>query len=169
MSIQLSAEFSVQRNTNCDVVAIHQIDEVVQRLSVAAHPIVTYVFGFTGRSRLDDAFVTAGLTPRVVFTAADADVIKTYVRLGLGIGIVADMAHDEEIDDDLVALDARHLFASSVTSIGCRKGTFLRGYMYDFISDFAPHLTRDLVTDAFQRKTRSELDELFGDLDLPVY
>lgn len=136
---------------------------------VAAHPIVTYVFGFTGRSRLDDAFVTAGLTPRVVFTAADADVIKTYVRLGLGIGIVADMAHNEEIDDDLVALDARHLFASSVTSIGCRKGTFLRGYMYDFISDFAPHLTRDLVTDAFQRKTRSELDELFGDLELPEY
>jgi LysR family cys regulon transcriptional activator len=59
---------------------------------VAAHPIVTYVFGFTGRSRLDEAFVKAGLTPRVVFTAADADVIKTYVRLGLGIGIVADMA-----------------------------------------------------------------------------
>lgn len=136
---------------------------------VAAHPIVTYVFGFTGRSRLDEAFVTAGLTPRVVFTAADADVIKTYVRLGLGIGIVADMAHNEEIDDDLVALDARHLFASSVTSIGCRKGTFLRGYMYDFISDFAPHLTRDLVQDAFQRKTRTELDELFGDLELPEY
>ncbi|EED32895.1 hypothetical protein NOR53_1971 [gamma proteobacterium NOR5-3] len=136
---------------------------------VAAHPIVTYVFGFTGRSRLDDAFVTAGLTPRVVFTAADADVIKTYVRLGLGIGIVADMAHNEDIDDDLVALDARHLFASSVTSIGCRKGTFLRGYMYDFISDFAPHLTRDLVADAFQRKTRAELDELFGDLELPEY
>ncbi|EAQ99205.1 HTH-type transcriptional regulator CysB [Congregibacter litoralis] len=144
----------------------------VSRLSledVAAHPIVTYVFGFTGRSRLDDAFVTAGLTPRVVFTAADADVIKTYVRLGLGIGIVADMAHDEEIDDDLVALDARHLFASSVTSIGCRKGTFLRGYMYDFIEDFAPHLSRDLVKDAFQRKTRAELDELFGDLELPEY
>ncbi|MFT4768162.1 MAG: LysR family cys regulon transcriptional activator [Glaciecola sp.] len=136
---------------------------------VAAHPIVTYVFGFTGRSRLDEAFVTAGLTPRVVFTAADADVIKTYVRLGLGIGIVADMAHDEEVDDDLVALDARHLFASSVTSIGCRKGTFLRGYMYDFISDFAPHLTRDVVTEAFQRKTRSELDQLFGDLELPEY
>ncbi|WP_439101464.1 HTH-type transcriptional regulator CysB [Congregibacter sp.] len=144
----------------------------VSRLSledVAAHPIVTYVFGFTGRSRLDDAFVTAGLTPRVVFTAADADVIKTYVRLGLGIGIVADMAHDEEIDDDLVALDARHLFSSSVTSIGCRKGTFLRGYMYDFIADFAPHLTRELVQDAFQRKTRGELDELFGDLELPEY
>ncbi len=144
----------------------------VSRLSledVAAHPIVTYVFGFTGRSRLDEAFVSAGLTPRVVFTAADADVIKTYVRLGLGIGVIADMAHDETLDADLVALDARHLFASSVTSIGCRKGTFLRGYMYEFISDFAPHLTRDLVTEAFNHKSRSELDALFSDLELPVY
>jgi LysR family cys regulon transcriptional activator len=144
----------------------------VSRLSledVAAHPIVTYVFGFTGRSRLDEAFVSAGLTPRVVFTAADADVIKTYVRLGLGIGVIADMAHDDEIDDDLVALDARHLFASSVTSIGCRKGTFLRGYMYEFISDFAPHLTADLVAEAFKRKSRGKLEELFRDLDLPEY
>jgi LysR family cys regulon transcriptional activator len=134
---------------------------------VAAHPIVTYVFGFTGRSRLDEAFVTAGLTPKVVFTAADADVIKTYVRLGLGIGIVADMAHDPELDSDLVALDARHLFASSITSIGCRKGTFLRGYMYEFIADFAPHLSRDLVSEAFSQKTRAGLEELFSDLELP--
>lgn len=136
---------------------------------VAAHPIVTYVFGFTGRSRLDEAFVSAGLTPRVVFTAADADVIKTYVRLGLGIGIVAGMAYDETLDADLVALDARHLFASSVTSIGCRKGTFLRGYMYEFIADFAPHLHRELVKEVFVRKTRAELDELFSDLALPEY
>lgn len=136
---------------------------------VAKHPIVTYVFGFTGRSRLDEAFVTAGLTPRVVFTAADADVIKTYVRLGLGIGIVADMAYNEATDSDLVALDARHLFSSSTTSIGCRKGTFLRGYMYDFISDFAPHLTREVVQAAFKSKSRAELDELFRDLELPEY
>ena len=136
---------------------------------VAEHPIVTNVFGFTGRSRLDEAFVTAGLTPRVVFTAADADVIKTYVRLGLGIGIVADMAYDEATDDDLVALDARHLFSSSTTSIGCRKGTFLRGYMYEFISDFAPHLTRDIVQAAFKSKSRTDLEELFRDLELPEY
>ena len=136
---------------------------------VAAHPIVTYVFGFTGRSKLDAAFSEKGLSPRVVFTATDADVIKTYVRLGLGIGIVADMAHDPELDSDLVALDARHLFASSVTSIGCRKGTFLRGYMYEFISDFAPHLDRDLVSEAFSRKTRAELDDLFSELELPEY
>ena len=135
---------------------------------VAAHPIVTYVFGFTGRSKLDEAFIEQGLVPRVVFTAADADVIKTYVRLGLGIGIVAAMAYDEEADSDLVALNASHLFSSSVTRIGCRRGTFLRGYMYDFIEDFAPHLTRDIVTEAFQRHSKAELDELFSHLELPV-
>ncbi|MCB1846272.1 MAG: HTH-type transcriptional regulator CysB [Halieaceae bacterium] len=136
---------------------------------VAAHPIVTYVFGFTGRSKLDEAFLEKGLEPRVVFTAADADVIKTYVRLGLGIGIVAAMAYDQDKDADLVALDASHLFASSVTQIGCRRGTFLRGYMYEFIQDFAPHLTRELVQEAFQRHTRAELEGLFSHLELPVY
>jgi LysR family cys regulon transcriptional activator len=136
---------------------------------VAAHPIVTYVFGFTGRSKLDEAFVEKGLEPRVVFTAADADVIKTYVRLGLGIGIVAAMAYDEEKDKDLVALDAGHLFASSITRIGCRKGTFLRGYMYEFIQNFAPHLTREVVQEAFQKHSKAELEELFSHLQLPVY
>jgi LysR family cys regulon transcriptional activator len=136
---------------------------------VAAHPIVTYVFGFTGRSKLDEAFVEKGLEPRVVFTAADADVIKTYVRLGLGIGIVAAMAYDESKDSDLLALDASHLFASSVTRIGCRRGTFLRGYMYEFIEDFAPHLTHEVVHEAFQRHSKAELEELFSNLELPVY
>ncbi len=85
----------------------------VKRLTledVAAYPIVTYVFGFTGRSRLDEAFHARRLTPRVVFTATDADVIKTYVRLGLGIGIIARMAIDEQLDSELVVLDASHLF-----------------------------------------------------------
>jgi len=137
--------------------------------AVAAHPIVTYVFGFTGRSKLDEAFVEKGLEPRVVFTAADADVIKTYVRLGLGIGIVAAMAYDENKDSDLVALNASHLFSSSVTRIGCRRGTFLRGYMYEFIENFAPHLTREIVQEAFQRHSKAELEELFSHLKLPVY
>ena len=135
---------------------------------VAQHPIVTYVFGFTGRSVLDDAFAERKLDARVVFTATDADVIKTYVRLGLGIGIVARMAHDPEVDRDLVALDAGHLFAASVTKIGCRRGTLLRGYMYDFIELFAPHLTRDLVEAAFQRNDKAELDELFSHVELPT-
>lgn len=136
---------------------------------VAAYPLVTYVFGFTGRSKLDDAFKTRNLTPRVVFTAADADVIKTYVRLGVGIGIVATMAIDEEVDDDLVAIDASHLFASSVTQIGFRKGTFLRGYMYDFIERFAPHLTADMVDKATKCHGKQEMDELFQEVELPVH
>ncbi len=136
---------------------------------IAAHPIVTYVFGFTGRSKLDEAFIEKGLAPKVVFTAADADVIKTYVRLGLGIGIVAKMAYDQELDSDLVALDASHLFESSVTKIGFRRGTFLRGFMFDFIQQFAPHLTKEVVEEAYQRHTKLELDELFQNIELPVY
>ena len=149
----------------------HPLTQVSQLTleDVAAHPIVTYVFGFTGRSKLDEAFAEQGLSPKVVFTAADADVIKTYVRLGLGIGIVAAMAYDEEIDSDLVTLDASHLFASSVTKIGCRRGTFLRGFMYDFIQDFAPHLSRELIAEAFQRHSKAEHEELFAHIELPVY
>ncbi|MCA6064393.1 HTH-type transcriptional regulator CysB [Thalassolituus marinus] len=136
---------------------------------IAAYPIVTYVFGFTGRSRLDDAFKNRGLTPRVAFTAADADVIKTYVRLGVGVGIVASMSIDPEADSDLVALDASHLFTPSVTKIGFRKGTFLRGYMFDFIRAFAPHLTRDLVEKAAQCHNKQEIEELFRGVALPEH
>ncbi|MGP9684763.1 MULTISPECIES: HTH-type transcriptional regulator CysB [unclassified Halomonas] len=136
--------------------------------ALAEHPLVTYVFGFTGRSQLDDAFKAKGLSPNVVLTAADADVIKTYVRLGMGVGIVAHMAVDEAIDTDLVALDASHLFASSTTKIGIRRGTFMRGYMYDFLQRFAPHLTRDLVDEALTAGPRHE-QSLFDDIDLPEY
>ncbi|MBT2770723.1 HTH-type transcriptional regulator CysB [Halomonas sp. ISL-60] len=136
--------------------------------ALAEHPLVTYVFGFTGRSQLDDAFKAKGLTPNVVLTAADADVIKTYVRLGMGVGIVAHMAVDEALDNDLVALDASHLFASSTTKIGIRRGTFMRGYMYDFLERFAPHLTRDRVEEALMAGPRHE-QTLFDGLDLPEY
>lgn len=136
---------------------------------VARQPIVTYVFGFTGRSKLDEAFLEHGLVPKVVFTAADADVIKTYVRLGLGIGIVAKMAYQPEEDSDLVALDASHLFKPSTTKIAFRRGTFLRGFMYEFIEQFAPHLTKDVINEAFNRHSKLELDELFANVELPVY
>ena len=136
---------------------------------VAKYPIITYVFGFTGRSKLDEAFMQRGLAPRVVFTAADADVIKTYVRLGLGIGIVAKMAYDAQADSDLVALDASHLFGASLTKIGFRRGTFLRGFMYEFIEALAPHLTKEVVSEAFSRHSKVELDELFKGLDLPEW
>lgn len=134
---------------------------------IARFPIVTYVFGFTGRSKLDEAFSRAGLAPRVVFTAVDADVIKTYVRLGLGVGIVAQMAVGTD-DGDLVALDASHLFETSTTRIGFRKGTFLRGFMYEFMRRFAPHLTRERIDAAVLARSQAELDELFRDIKLPL-
>lgn len=112
---------------------------------LAEHPLITYTFGFTGRSKLDQAFAAHGLKHDVVLTAVDADVIKTYVRLGLGVGIVAEMAYDPEIDTDLVCLPADHLFETSVTHIGFRRGLFLRGFMLDFITGFAPHLTREAI------------------------
>lgn len=143
--------------------------ETLTLADVAAEPLITYVFGFTGRSRLDRAFNAAGLTPNVILTATDADVIKTYVRLGLGIGIMANMAYEPEVDSDLVKLDASHLVESSTTRIGFRRNTRLRGYMYAFIETFAPHLTRDVVDAALEAESQAERDELFEDIALPRY
>ncbi|MBO1254977.1 HTH-type transcriptional regulator CysB [Alteromonas sp. 5E99-2] len=135
---------------------------------IAEFPLVTYVFGFTGRSELDLAFEKAGLTPKIVFTATDADVIKTYVRLGVGIGVIASMAVSEEDDDDLVKIDASHLFDYSTTKIGFRKGSFLRSYMFDFIERFAPHLTKDNVEKAMMLKNNDEVEKMFKSYTLPV-
>lgn len=137
--------------------------------SLAQFPLVTYTFGFTGRSELDTAFNRAGLTPKIVFTATDADVIKTYVRLGLGVGVIASMAFDPEVDTDLVLVPSSHLFEPSTTKICFRRGIFLRNYMYDFIERFAPHLTKDLVEKALAMKTSYDVDALFADIDLPSY
>lgn len=135
---------------------------------LAQFPIVTYVFGFTGRSKLDKAFKDAGLSnPRVVFTAADADVIKTYVKQGLGVGIVATMAYDKENDSDLVEINAHHLFEHSETKIGFRRGIFLRHYMYDFIQRFAPHLEQNIVEKALNSGNNQEVEELFQGIELP--
>lgn len=135
---------------------------------VAQHPIVTYVFGFTGRSELDRAFAAKGLEPKIVFTATDADVIKTYVRLGLGVGVIASMAMDKELDKDLVAIDSSHLFEASTTKIGFRKGAFLRTYMYDFIERFAPHLSKDVVEKANLLRNQEEIDRMFARFELPI-
>lgn len=136
---------------------------------VADWPIVTYVFGFTGRSVLDDAFRREGLHPNVVFTATDADVIKTYVRLGMGIGIIAHMAYEPEVDNDLVALDASHLFPPSTTRMAFRRGMWLRGFMYDFIQEFSPHLTRERVEAAIAAGEPEEVEAIFQGIELPVY
>ncbi|MFN3918704.1 MAG: HTH-type transcriptional regulator CysB [Methylohalobius sp.] len=136
---------------------------------VAEWPLITYVFGFTGRSKLDEAFAQHGLQPRLALTAVDADVIKTYVRLGLGVGIVAKMAYDPKVDQDLVALDASHLFGPSVTKIGLRRDMFVRKFIYDFIELFAPHLTRAKVEQAMKLRDQREVDALFEGLKLPCY
>ncbi|MEP7182219.1 MAG: HTH-type transcriptional regulator CysB [Betaproteobacteria bacterium] len=108
--------------------------------ALARFPIVTYDFTFTGRSQINAAFDAEGLTPNVVLTALDADVIKTYVELGMGVGIVAQMAYDPVLDAALEQLDASHLFAPSTTRLALRRGVLLRGYVYDFIERFAPAL-----------------------------
>ncbi|WP_235833845.1 LysR substrate-binding domain-containing protein, partial [Escherichia coli] len=135
---------------------------------LAEYPIVTYTFGFTGRSELDTAFNRAGLTPKIVFTATDADVIKTYVRLGLGVGVIANMAVDPVQDPDLVTVDTSDIFTYSTTKIGFRRSTFLRSYMYDFIQRFAPHLTRDVVDTAVALRSNEEIEAMFKDIKLPI-
>lgn len=136
---------------------------------IARYPIATYTFGFTGRSQLDQAFEAAGIRPQVALTAVDADVIKTYVRLGLGIGIVAHMAHDSVTDADLVPLEAAHLFAPSTTKIVIRRETYLRTFLYDFIEIVAPHLTREVVDQALLVREKHQWEELFGKIVLPVH
>jgi LysR family cys regulon transcriptional activator len=113
--------------------------------AIAQYPIITYDFAFSGRGKINEAFEKAGITPDITLTAIDADVIKTYVELGLGIGILAHMAFVPERDSHLRMLDALHLFNPSTTRIALRKNEYLRGYTYDFIELFAPHLTREVV------------------------
>lgn len=129
------------------------------------YDLITYTFGFTGHSDLDKAFNRVGILPNIVFTATDADVIKTYVRLGLGVGIMASMAHTA-LDSDLVAIDASHLFQSSMTQIAFKRGVFLRNYMYDFITYFSPHLTRMQVEEAEQLKDNTAILRLFENITL---
>jgi LysR family cys regulon transcriptional activator len=115
---------------------------------LAAYPLITYDHGFTGRNSIDTAFQRAGLTTQVTLTAMDADVIKTYVGLGLGVGIIAAIAFDEERDAPLMAMDARQIFPINTTSVAVRRGGLLRRYAYDFIQTFAPHLTREALEQA---------------------
>lgn len=136
---------------------------------LAKYPIITYVFGFTGPSSLQQVFARAGLTPDLALTARDADVIKTYVRLGMGVGIVASMAVDPREDADLVSIEASHLFPPHATWTGFHQGALLRTYMYDFLQLFAPHLTRRLVDRAANAATPSDVEALFSDTELPVY
>jgi LysR family cys regulon transcriptional activator len=113
--------------------------------ALAAYPIVTYDFAFTGRTAINAAFSAKGIEPNVVLSALDSDVIKTYVELGMGVGIVAKMAYDADKDTSFEMLDASHLFAASMTRLALRRGVFLRGYVYEFISLFAGQYTKSAV------------------------
>jgi len=126
---------------------------------LAEFPIITYGSGYTGRTHIDEAFGKAGIEFNLVLTAMDADVIKTYVELGLGVGIVAAIAYDETRDHDLRAIDARHLFAINSTKLAVRRGSFLRSFVYEFIETFASPLKRDVVERALATApgTRIEL------------
>lgn len=118
---------------------------------LAQYPIITYDFAFTGRNKINQAFNEAGIEPNIALTAIDADVIKTYVELGMGVGIVAQMAFVPERDKHLKMIDADHLFEASTTRIAIRKNQYLRGFGYHFIELFAPHLTREIVSQALHQ------------------
>lgn len=125
---------------------------------LAEYPIVTYDFAFANRSLVQKAFETRGLTPHVVLAAQDADVIKTYVELGLGVGILAKMGFDPKRDTTLRAMDASHLFESSTTRLGIKRGAYLRRYAYDFIELFAPQLARATIERAVRGEEGSRYD-----------
>jgi LysR family cys regulon transcriptional activator len=130
----------------------------LQRL--AEYPIITYNLGYTGRRHIDEAFEKAGIEIDLVLTAMDADVIKTYVQLGLGIGIVAGVAYEAERDTQLRALDAGRLFGINLTKLAVRRGTYLRKYVYAFIESFAPTLTRAVVEKALGDEARASHYEI---------
>ncbi len=118
--------------------------------ALAEHPLITYHEGFTGRGRIDATFAAAGLVPDVVMSALDADVIKTYVEVGLGVGIVASMAFDPVRDQGLRRLGADHLFERNTTQITVRRGHYLRGYAYRFLQECSPALTAAVVKGAVE-------------------
>ena len=118
--------------------------------ALAEYPVITYETGYTGRAHIDEAFARAGLAPDIVLTAMDADVIKTYAELGMGVGVIASIAFDAERDRHLCAIDVRHLFEVNLTRLALRRGAWLRGYAYAFIESFVPTLTADTVRQALR-------------------
>jgi len=148
----------------------HPLTKLERKISLhdlVDYPLVTYVFSFSGESSLKRAFAEQGLEPNVGFTARDADVIKTYVRMGLGVGIVASMAADCSDRGDLQVIDAEGLFPRSTTWIGYRRNAVLRRYMVDFIQLFAEHITPHQLTALRRASDQETVDALFRDAELP--
>ena len=148
--------------------ALTKIDRELSLHDLVEYPLVTYVHSFEGRSPLKHAFAEQRLEPNVVFTARDADVIKTYVRMGLGIGIVAGMAEVRDDQEDMTTIAATGLFPRSTTWIGFRKDIVLRRYMLDFVQLFAPHITADQLEQTRHVRTQADIDRLFNEANLPL-
>ncbi|SDP41672.1 LysR family transcriptional regulator, cys regulon transcriptional activator [Rhodoferax sp. OV413] len=123
--------------------------------TLTQYPLITYDNGFTGRTRINEAFAQRQLVPHIAISAMDADVIKTYVELGMGVGIVASIAFEAERDLALRAIDAGQLFGINLTKLGVRRGSYLRGYVYAFIESFAPTLNRSVVEQALTGTTEA--------------
>ncbi len=136
--------------------------------SLAEHPLVTYVFSTNGRSSFRDAFRGKNLEPNVVFTARDADVIKTYVRMGMGVGVIAPMAVADNDLDELTATCAKNLFPTVTTWIGIPRDRALRRYMLDFLQLFAPQWPEELINKAIVADSQDTVDDLAADLVLPI-
>jgi LysR family transcriptional regulator, cys regulon transcriptional activator len=135
--------------------------------TLAEYPLVTYVFSLTGESSFKRAFHEQGLEPRVVFTARDADIIKTYVRMGMGVGVIASMAFERQDSEDLIAIDAQGLFPKVTTWVGFPRDMVLRSFMVDLIHFLAPHYSPRLIREVAGLSTQEEVDELLKDIVLP--
>lgn len=135
---------------------------------LSKYPILTYMLGLTGRSQLDKAFLRAQLEPRVAFTATDSDVIKTYVRLGMGAGIIAEMACSNA-DTDLSYIDASHLFPDSVIKIGFRHSRHLSAYQFDFLHLIAPYLDLEIIRQIVDSRTSVDRERLVENAVVPSF
>lgn len=145
-----------------------RLERAVSLHDLAEYPLVSYVFSFETDESLRDMFQAEGLEANVVFTARDPDVIKTYVRMGLGIGILAGMAYEPEDRHSLTAIAANAVFPRSLAWIGIRRNAMLRCYMSDFLRLFAPHLSDEQIEKAARARTQSEIDLLTRDVGIPV-
>lgn len=144
-----------------------RVDNITLEM-LAEYPILTYMLGLTGRSQLDKAFLRANLQPRVAFTATDSDVIKTYVRLGMGAGIIAEMACSEA-DSDLCYIDASHLFPDSVIKIGFRHSRHLSAYQLDFLHMMASYLDPETIRRVVGSKTAQARENLIENARVPRF
>jgi len=145
-----------------------RLERCITLRDLAEYPLVSYVFSFESDESLRQIFADQGLEANIVFTARDSDVIKTYVRMGLGIGIVAGMAFEPADRQTLAAIPVKGIFPRSTTWIGLRRNMMLRCYMADFLRLFAPHLTDDQIERAARAGSQSEVDQVINGTGLPV-